>query len=72
VVARGAWCSCGRGGNKESELATFLAEDLGPSGSPTDEDEDDDDLDDAEVFVEVKTGHFIAALGLPVPSDLAR
>jgi hypothetical protein len=57
---------------KESELVAFLAQDLGPSEWPTDEDEDEDDLDDAEVFVEVKTGHFIAALGLPVPGDLAR
>ena len=34
-----------------------------------DEDEDED-LDDADVFVEIKTGHFLIALGLPMPNDL--
>jgi hypothetical protein len=31
-----------------------------------------EDLDDADVFVEVKTGRFLAALDLPVPADLQR
>lgn len=30
-----------------------------------DEDKDEDELDDKEVFVEVKTARFLAALGLP-------
>jgi hypothetical protein len=55
---------------KEQELAGYLAEDIAP-------DEDIDaaeigaELDDAEVFVEVKTARFLAALGLPLPEDLA-
>jgi hypothetical protein len=58
---------------KESELAAFLAHDLGPSELDVgDDDEDEDDLDDDEVFVEIKTSRFIAALGLPIPSDLPR
>ena len=64
---------------KESELAAFLAHDLAESELPYPDDDDDDDLeqdddnlDDAEVFVEVKTGRFIASLGLPVPDDLRR
>jgi hypothetical protein len=59
--------------DKESEIAAFLAHDLDPSEVVGDEeDEDDDDLDEAEVFVEIKTGRFLAMLGLPVPPDLAR
>ena len=52
---------------KASELRAFLASDDPPGD---DEDEDDEDLDDAEVFVEVKTAHFIRALGLPTPAGL--
>jgi hypothetical protein len=57
--------------HKQSELAAFLAHDLVPSEShDSDEDEDEDDLDDAEVYVEIRTHHFIVALGLPVPGEL--
>lgn len=54
---------------KEAELAAYLAEDLNPADIDHD---DDDDPDDAEVFVEVKTARFLAALDLPVPDDLPR
>jgi hypothetical protein len=63
---------------KESEIAAFLAHDLGPGEADEDdedyddEDADDGDLDDPEIFVEIKTSHFLAALGLPIPSDLQR
>ena len=56
---------------KEAELAAYLAEDLDPTDIDLD-DEDDNDLDDAEIFVEVKTARFLAALDLPVPDDLPR
>jgi hypothetical protein len=55
--------------DKEAEIAAFLAHDLGPS-EDDDDDTEDEDLDDAEVFVEVKTAQFLAALGLPLPADL--
>lgn len=32
----------------------------------------DEDEDDSEVFVELKTGQFLVALGLPLPAELAR
>jgi hypothetical protein len=60
-----------RAAQKEREIAAYLAHDLGPTGHDVEEDEDEDDLDDDNVLVEIKTRHFIAALGLPVPSDLA-
>jgi hypothetical protein len=64
------WCqvrgaTAGRMELKRSELAAFLAHDLDPS-------ELDDDLHDAEVFVEIKTRRFLAALDLPVPDELPR
>jgi hypothetical protein len=48
----------------------YLASDTGPSQDEEDLDEDGEDLDDAEVFVEVKTARFIDALGLPMIEDL--
>jgi hypothetical protein len=47
-------------------LLTYLAEDLDPNDIDLDE-ETEEDLDDAEVFVEVKTDRFLVALGLPPP-----
>jgi hypothetical protein len=55
---------------KEAELAAYLAADRDPAD--IDLDDEDDDLDDAEIFVEVKTARFLAALDLPVPGDLTR
>jgi hypothetical protein len=57
---------------KEIELRTYLAQDLDPNDVDLDDDEDPDDLDDGEIFVEVKTGRFLAALNLPLPVELAR
>lgn len=57
---------------KERQLAAYLAEDIDPAEIDVDEDEDVDQLDDEEIFVELKTGRFLAALGLPVPADLSR
>jgi hypothetical protein len=55
---------------KEDELRGYLAEDLDPE---VDLDEDEaEELDDGEVFVEVKTRRFLAALDLPVPEELPR
>jgi hypothetical protein len=51
---------------KAAELADYLARDEMPEEAPTAEEA----LDDAEVFVEIKTSRFLAALGLPVPEDL--
>lgn len=54
---------------KETELAAFLAPDVDPDEG----DEgllDDLDFDEAEIFVEVKTAHFLAALDLPLPEDM--
>jgi len=61
-------------GTKERELVAYLAEDTDPD-QVEEEDEDPDDLDevdDAEIFVEVKTARFLAALDLPVPDELVR
>jgi hypothetical protein len=56
---------------KATELTAYLAEDLDPlEVDEMVEDEDDEDLDDAEIFVEVKTAHFLGALGLPLPEQL--
>jgi hypothetical protein len=51
---------------KASELRTFLATD----DEPLEEDDSDDDLDDAEVFVEIKTARLLSALGIPTPDGL--
>jgi hypothetical protein len=56
---------------KESELATCLAEDVDPAEIDLEEDEDVDELDDAEIFVEIKTARFLTLLDLPVPEDLS-
>lgn len=48
---------------KEQELAGYLAKDENP-------DEWEEDIDESEVFVEVKTLRFLAALGLPQPYAL--
>lgn len=47
---------------KQLEIAAFLAGDEDPS--------DEDPADDADVFVEIKTARFLAAMGLPLPQDL--
>ncbi|KAB8196345.1 hypothetical protein FH608_006180 [Nonomuraea phyllanthi] len=52
---------------KERELRAYLAEDIAPEDVEWDEEEDVDQLDDAEIFVEVKTVRFLGALDLPVP-----
>jgi hypothetical protein len=57
---------------KERQLVAYLAEDINPAEIDVDEDEDVNHLDDAEIFVEVKTVRFLAALDLPVPDDLSR
>ncbi|WP_192749898.1 hypothetical protein [Actinopolymorpha pittospori] len=57
--------------DKEAELAGYLAYDEDPAEIDLDEDEDVDQLDDAEIFVEVKTARFLETLGLPLPEDLA-
>jgi hypothetical protein len=74
----GFWWAQLRGGasdaerrTKEAELAAYLAEDRDPAEIDLD-DEEDDELDDADVFVEVKTARFLAAIDLPLPDDLAR
>lgn len=75
-----AWWAQHRGGARESErgakeaeLSTYLADDLDPAELElNDEDDRDDNLDDADIFVEVKTARFLAALDLPVPDDLLR
>jgi hypothetical protein len=46
------------------EIAGLLAADEEPS--------DDEPTDDADVFVEIKTARFLAAMGLPLPPDLPR
>ncbi|WP_305782424.1 hypothetical protein [Symbioplanes lichenis] len=54
---------------KEAELAEYLAEDIEPA-IDLDEELDVDDMDDAELFVEIKTARFLRALGLPLPAEL--
>jgi hypothetical protein len=71
------WLARQRGSGDEAELreliAPFLADDTEepPLGGDDSGFEDDaDDLDDAEIFVEVKTARFLQAVGLPVPGQL--
>jgi hypothetical protein len=45
-------------------LVAYLAEDTDPAELTFDEDEDVDGLDDGEIFFEVKTARFLAALDL--------
>jgi hypothetical protein len=56
---------------KQAEILGYLAEDEDPDDFEWDEAEDVDAIDGGEVFVEVKTARFLAALGLPVPYDLS-
>ncbi|RAS69063.1 hypothetical protein C8D87_1021141 [Lentzea atacamensis] len=68
-----AWWALHNSGDataKQAELLGYLAADENPDDVEWDEGEDVDAIDDAEVFVEVKTARFLAALGLPVPYDL--
>ncbi|HEX7305567.1 hypothetical protein [Lentzea sp.] len=55
---------------KQAEILGFLAEDENPDEFEWDESEDIDEIDDGEVFVEVKTARFLAALDLPLPAEL--
>ncbi|NGY58343.1 hypothetical protein G7043_05265 [Lentzea sp. NEAU-D13] len=69
-----AWWALHNSGDvaaKQAELLEFLASDENPDDFEWNEDEDVDAIDDGEVFVEVKTQRFLAALGLPVPYDLS-
>ncbi|MFI6097262.1 hypothetical protein ACIA8G_16985 [Lentzea sp. NPDC051213] len=54
---------------KQEELAGYLAADEEPD-IEWDESEDVE-IDDAEVFVEVKTARFLGVLGLPLPTELS-
>ncbi|WP_089953195.1 hypothetical protein [Lentzea xinjiangensis] len=56
---------------KQAELLAYLAADENPDGFEWDESEDVDEIDDGDVFVEVKTARFLAALDLPVPYDVS-
>jgi hypothetical protein len=53
--------------DKADELRAFLAED---GVSVGDDDGTGDEVDDADLFVEVRTSRFINTLGLPVPDGL--
>lgn len=69
-----AWWALHNSGDvaaKQAEILGFLASDENPDDFEWNEDEDVDAIDDGEVFVEVKTQRFLAALGLPVPYDLS-
>ncbi|SFR10293.1 hypothetical protein SAMN04488564_103362 [Lentzea waywayandensis] len=69
-----AWWALSNSGDvpaKQAELLAFLAEDEDPNGFEWDESEDVDEIDDGEVFVEVKTRRFLAALDLPLPDGLS-
>jgi hypothetical protein len=58
---------------KEAELVAYLAEDRDPEADDLDDEDDDvDGMDEADVFVEVKTARFPGALGLPMPGELPR
>lgn len=75
-----AWWAARRGGAtdaerhaKEAELRAYLAEDLSLLDTDVDDwasGEDDEDFDEAELFVEIKTARFLAALELPLPDVL--
>ena len=54
---------------KQAELVAYLAADEGPDFE-WDESEDVTEIEDADVFVEVKTARFLEALGLPLPAEL--
>ncbi|SMC69147.1 hypothetical protein [Lentzea albidocapillata] len=68
------WWALSRSGDvpaKQAELLAFLAEDEDPNAFEWAESEDVAEIDDGEVFVEVKTRRFLAALDLPVPDGLS-
>jgi hypothetical protein len=68
-----AWWALHNSGDvaaKEAEVRGYLAQDEDPDGFEWDEGEDVGAIDDAEVFVEVKTVQFLTAMGLPVPCEL--
>ncbi len=58
-------------GAKAAELVTYLAADIDPTELDHD-DEDDEGLDDADIFVEVKTARFLATLDLPSITELPK
>jgi hypothetical protein len=65
-----AWWALHNSGDvtaKQADLLGYLAEDEEPGDFSVEEGED---VEDADVFVEIKTARFLAALGLPVPHDL--
>ncbi|MET0135837.1 MAG: hypothetical protein ABW215_19830 [Kibdelosporangium sp.] len=67
-----AWVQGVHGTKVELEqVVSFLAEDEDPADLEWDEEEDVDELDDAEIFVEVKTARFLAVLNLPVPDGIS-
>jgi hypothetical protein len=70
------WLARQQGRSDEAELrdliASFLADDT-PEQQIHDHASagtDAGDLDDADIFVEIKVSRFLAAVGLPVPSEL--
>ena len=65
-----AWWALHNSGDvtaKQAELLAYLAADEEPGDFSVEEGED---VEEADVFVEVKTARFLTALGLPVPYDL--
>lgn len=65
-----AWWALHNSGDaagKQAELLGYLAADENPDDFSL---EDQEDVEDVDVFVEIKTARFLAALGLPVPYDL--
>lgn len=65
-----AWWALHNSGDvvaKQAEILGYLAEDEDPEDFSVEEGED---VEDADVFVEIKTARFLGVLGLPVPYDL--
>ncbi|GGU81766.1 hypothetical protein [Lentzea flava] len=65
-----AWWALRNSGDvtaKQAEILGYLAEDEEPGDFSVD---DEQDVEDADVFVEIKTARFLEVLGLPVPHDL--
>jgi hypothetical protein len=66
-----AWWALHNSGDaigKQAEILGYLAEDEDPNDFSVD---DEQDVEDADVFVEIKTARFLAVLGLPLPAELA-
>ena len=64
-----AWWALHNSGDvtaKQAEILGYLASDEEPGDFTIDE----QDVEDADVFVEIKTARFLGELGLPVPYDL--